>query len=569
MLRELSITHFAIIEDLTIEFRPGLNIMTGETGAGKSIIIDALNLVLGGRADADSIRSGEKSATVEAVFEVADLQTLDMIRDLGLETEGGRIIVKRILSSTDKNRTLLNGGNITVASLGKIGDRLVDIHGQHDHQALLHPENHVDLLDLYGNLMPERRKFAEEFSLYQADGRKLAQMQAGERERLQREDLLRFQIEEVDQASLSENEEEELKGEHNKMRHAENISQALQRIQEILAEGEGAVMEHLGTVNNELRRLIEIDPALKQSSEQGQTILYELQDLVAELRSYADSVEFNPARLAEIDDRLAEINALKRKYGDSIAAILEHRENIAAELETISSNKERIESLAAEQKKREKKIAQSAIGLAEKREQTAKVIKKNVERELKELSMKHARFGVRFDYGEDVSGFVTFRDKKIQPTATGIGAMEFLFSSNPGEDLRPLAKIASGGEISRVMLALKTILNKQDKIPVMVFDEVDSGIGGRVAEQVGLKLKQIVAGKQIFCITHLPQIAGMADAHFHIFKEVSGKRTRTRVKELNYNQRVEEIARMSGGEKITTATLKHAREMIKGGNAAG
>lgn len=563
MLRELSITHFAIIEDLTIEFRPGLNIMTGETGAGKSIIIDALNLVLGGRADADSIRTGEKSATVEAVFEIHDPQTLEMVRDLGLETEDDRLIIKRILSSTEKNRTLLNGGNITVAALGRVGDRLVDIHGQHDHQALLHPENHVDILDLYGHLMPERRRFAEEFSLYQANDRKLAQMLASERDRLQREDLLSFQIKEIDQAGLSENEEEELKGEHNKMRHAESISQALQRVQDILADGEGAVMERLGTVNNELRPLTEIDPELEKSSKQSQTIFYELQDLAAELRTYADSVEFNPARLEEIDDRLAEINALKRKYGDSIAAILEHRENIATELETISSNKERIEALAAEQKEREKKIAQLAIVLAEKREKTAKDIKKNVERELKELNMKHARFGVSFHYGEEASGFVSFRDKKVQPTAVGIGVMEFLFSSNPGEDLKSLAKIASGGEISRVMLALKTILNEQDKVPVMVFDEVDSGIGGRVAEKVGLKLKQIVAGKQVFCITHLPQIAGMADAHFHIFKEVSGKRTRTRVKELSYDERVEEIARMSGGEKITTATLKHAKEMIK------
>jgi DNA repair protein RecN (Recombination protein N) len=563
MLQEIRITNFAIIENLAIEFHPGLNVLTGETGAGKSIIIDALNLILGGRADTDTIRSGASTATVEACLTLDDPNTLAMIADLGIEVENGQVIIKRIISNSDKNRTYLNNSNLTVAALSKIGDRLIDIHGQHDHQSLLHPETHVDLLDHYGKLLANRDVFAEHYTAYQKKIQALRQMQMNQGDRLQRQDLLNFQIGEIDKAGLSVGEDDALKNEKNKLNHAEKLHQSVKSALYTLADADGSALELLGRVDRELQSLPEIDPALETQAQRGQTAFLEAQELAEELRDYQKTIEFNPARLEEIEDRLAEINGLKRKYGNDIATILEYRETIGNELEALSMGEESMDTLKAEIQTQQKALSGLAIDLAKQREQTADKLKKDVEKELRDLSMKHVQFGVRFLYEPDAEGFTTYKTKKTRTHANGIGEIEFLFSPNPGEELRPLAKIASGGEISRVMLALKSILNEQDPVPVMVFDEVDSGISGGIAEKVGHKLKKISKQKQILSITHLPQIAGMADSHYRVHKTVSGKRTRSTIIELDYEHRVEEIARMSGGETITETTLKHAREMIK------
>ncbi len=563
MLQEIRITNFAIIENLAIEFHSGLNVLTGETGAGKSIILDALNLILGGRADTDTIRSGASTATVEACFTLDDPQTLAMIADLGIDVDNGEVIIKRIISSSEKNRTYLNNSNLTVAALSAIGDRLIDIHGQHDHQSLLHPETHVDLLDHYGRLMQNRAEFQEHYAAYQKTLQTLKQIQTHQGERLQRQDLLNFQIGEIDKAGLSVGEDDDLKNEKNKLNHAEKLHQSVQNALDTLADNDGSVLELLGRVDRELQGLPEIDPALETQAQRGQTAYLEAQELAEELRDYQKTIEFNPARLEEIEDRLAEINGLKRKYGNDIATILEYRETIGQELATLSLGEESIDALKEEIKIQQKALAGLAVELAKQREQAAEKLKKAVEKELRDLNMKHVQFSVRFVYETDAEGFTTYKNKKTRTHANGIGEIEFLFSPNPGEDLRPLAKIASGGEISRVMLALKSILNEQDPVPVMVFDEVDSGISGSVAEKVGVKLKKIAEQKQILCITHLPQIAGMADSHYRVHKTVSGKRTRSTIIELDYEHRVEEIARMSGGETITETTLKHAREMIK------
>ncbi|MCH7650003.1 MAG: DNA repair protein RecN [Nitrospinae bacterium] len=563
MLQEIRITNFAIIENLAIEFHSGLNVLTGETGAGKSIILDALNLILGGRADTDTIRSGASTATVEACFTLNDPQTLAMIADLGIDVDNGEVIIKRIISSSEKNRTYLNNSNLTVAALSAIGDRLIDIHGQHDHQSLLHPETHVDLLDHYGRLMQNRTEFHEHYAAYQKTLQTLKQIQTHQGERLQRQDLLNFQIGEIDKAGLSVGEDDDLKNEKNKLNHAEKLHQSVQNALDTLADNDGSVLELLGRVDRELQGLPEIDPALETQAQRGQTAYLEAQELAEELRDYQKTIEFNPARLEEIEDRLAEINGLKRKYGNDIATTLEYRETIGQELATLSLGEESIDALKEEIKTQQKALAALAVELAKQREQAAEKLKKAVEKELRDLNMKHVQFSVRFVYETDAEGFTTYKNKKTRTHANGIGEIEFLFSPNPGEDLRPLAKIASGGEISRVMLALKSILNEQDPVPVMVFDEVDSGISGSVAEKVGVKLKKIAEQKQILCITHLPQIAGMADSHYRVHKTVSGKRTRSTIIELDYEHRVEEIARMSGGETITETTLKHAREMIK------
>jgi len=563
MLKELKIYNYAIIENLSVEFHPGFNALTGETGAGKSIIIEALNLVLGGRGDPDSIRSAEKSATVEALFEVKDPKTLQMVRDLGIEVDQGQVIIRRVLSKSSKTRSYLNDNNITLAALSQLGNRLVDIHGQHHHQALLHSENHVELLDLFGKLTDDKNRFKSQFNEYHSKVQNLKKLELSENERLQRQDLLNFQIQEIDHINPVIGEDEELTAERNRLRHGEKLTQSIKRLQEILSDSEGSIVDRLAIANNELESLIEIDPSLEKQAERGRTSYFEIQELAEELRDYSSSLEFSPARLEEIEDRLAELNGLKRKYGNDIAAILEHREKIGAELDTISGGQEKIDELKTELEELGPILSALAADLAVKREQAAKKLQKIVEKELRDLSMNQARFAVNFQYPPDPDSFAVYKNKKVKVSLNGIGASEFFFSSNPGEELRPLAKIASGGELSRVMLALKSILNDQEATPTMIFDEVDSGISGKVAEQVGVKLKKIAKEKQVFSITHLPQIAGMASAHYLVHKAVKGKRTQTMILELDYEHRVEEIARMSGGEKISATTLLHAKEMIK------
>lgn len=563
MLKELKIQKFAIIENLVVNFEKGLNVLTGETGAGKSIIIDALNLILGGRADTDSIRTGETTALVEGIFQISNADTLAMVQEIGIETVDGELHIKRQISNSGKNRCFLNDSQITVSTLAKIGNRLVDLHGQHDHQTLLHPEIHVDLLDLFGKSKQSRDSFVKEFTEYQNQIRTLQSLNTDEKERLQREEFLGFQISEIDAANLSEEEETEIKAEKNKLRHSEKIRSALQQSQSLLSEQNGSILENLRRILKDLEPLIEVDKDLESPFQRSQSAFYELEEVEDALRTHDRSLDFNPERLEEIEDRLAEINGLKRKYGNDVSEILAKRDQFAAELEQLAGNEESMKKLAEEIEKKEKVVAKLAIELADKREAGAKILKQGVEKELKELHMNGVRFGVNFNYSPDDKGFVEYRKIKMKPTAIGLGTLEFLFSPNPGEELRPLAKIASGGELSRIMLALKSILNKQDTIPVMIFDEVDTGIGGRVAEKVGDKLKKVAETKQVFCITHLPQIAGMASTHYRVEKKVEEKRTRSGIRKLEFEERVEELARMSSGEKITEASLQHARELIR------
>jgi DNA repair protein RecN (Recombination protein N) len=563
MLKEIRIQKFAIIENLVVNFEKGLNVLTGETGAGKSIIIDALNLLIGGRADTDSIRTGETTALVEGIFQISDAQTLAMVQEIGIEADDGELHIKRQISNSGKNRCFLNDSQITVSTLAKLGERLVDLHGQHDHQALLHPEIHIDLLDLFGKSKQNRDEFAKEFSNYQKQVKKLQSLKTDEQERLQREEFLGFQISEINAANLSQDEEGEIKAEKNKLRHAEKIRSGLQQSQTLLSEQNGSILENLRQILKELEPLIEVDADIKAPFERAQSAFYELEEVEDALRSHDRSLEFNPSRLEEIEDRLAEINGLKRKYGNDVSEVLKKRDQFAAELEQLAGNEENMKQLSADIVNKEKIVSKLAIALADKREVGAKSLKAGVEKELKELSMNGVRFGVQFNYPPDADGFVEYRKEKMKPTSLGLGTLEFLFSPNPGEDLRPLAKIASGGELSRIMLALKSILNEQDTIPVMIFDEVDAGIGGRVAEKVGNKLKKVAESKQVFCITHLAQIAGMASTHYRVEKQVQGKRTRSGIRKLEFEERVEELARMSSGEKITEASLKHARELIR------
>ena len=396
-----------------------------------------------------------------------------------------------------------------------------------------------------------------------ADLKKLDELRSKESDRLQREDLLHFQINEIDKANLTIDEEDLLKSERNKLQHATKIHESLDLVLNLITEKEESVLDLLKKVQKELESLPLIDLEFEKQVKRGQLASYEIEELIEELRDYVHKIDFNPSRLEEIEERLAEINGLKRKYGGNIVAIFDYRKIISEELDTLSSFQKNMEEIQNLIKLHQETLSKLSIALAEKREKTAVVFKKNVKKELRDLGMHDVKLEVQFLYEADESGFIFFQNQTVKLKPTGLGTIEFLFSPNPGEDLRPLVKIASGGELSRLMLALKSNLNKQDIIPIMVFDEVDNGIGGKIAEVVGNKLKKIAFEKQVFCITHLPQIAGKAIAHFVVFKDVKGRRTFSNIRELSTQERVEEIARMSSGAKITETTLKHAREMIQ------
>ncbi len=579
MLKELRIKNYAIIDELNIDFKPGLNILTGETGAGKSIIIESLGLILGERASDESIRSGEDSAAVEAVFDISQIKKIrEILAKSGIETEDNEIIIKRQISRSGKNRSYINGNAINLSSLKDIGNMLVDVHGQHEHQTLLYPENHSTVLDLFGNTFHLREKCRESYSNLQNLQMEMNELINKERERVQRIDLLNFQMEEIDKAELNTGEDEELKREKNLLQNAERIHRYTVESYDILYSSEGSVTEKLNTVITAIGELRKIDSSTEKFLNDGREVLFQIEDLAARIRDYSDKIEFNPNRLSEIDDRLAEITALKRKYGAGIEDIIEYRKKIDEELSILSKNQERMDGLSAEIEMLKKYLENIATGLASEREKAADRFESMIEKELKELKMEKVRFKVNFSYESPPSSppseggaagggiFTNYKGKPVRLFPDGIGKIEFFFSPNIGEDLKPLSKIASGGELSRVMLSIKNILTNKDSIPVLIFDEVDAGIGGGVAEIVGEKLKKVSKNRQVFCITHLPQIASRADAHFQITKKTVSGRTITAFKELLGEERIEEIARMAGGKVITDTVRRHAEEMImKGG----
>ncbi len=568
MLKELHIKNYAIIDELSIDFKPGLNILTGETGAGKSIIIESLGLILGERASDEMIRSGEDSAQIEAVFDILTMKRIkETMNESGIETEDEELIIRRQVSRSGKNRSYINGSVINLSGLKNIGDMLVDIHGQHEHQTLLHPENHCSVLDSFGDTEVLRDKCKESYQRLQNLQREMDELINKERDRIQRIDLLTFQREEIDKAGLKTDEDEELKKEKNLLQNAEKLHRKATEVYDILYSSDGAVTEKMNTVINNISEINKIDSTMEKVLENGKGILFQTEDIALKIRDYMEKIEFNPGRLSEIEDRLAEISSLKRKYGTNIKDILKYRKQLDDDLIMLSRSQERKDGLSSEIENIKKELEKLSIELAEKREKAAGRFEFQMEKELKELKMDKVRFNVNFSYESDDTGFVKYKGKTIKIFPEGIGKIEFFFSPNIGEDLKPLSRIASGGEISRVMLSIKNILASADSIPVMVFDEVDAGIGGGVAEVVGEKLKKVSKGRQVFCITHLPQIASRADAHFQITKNVSGGRTVTSVKELNDADRVEEIARMAGGKVITEAARRHAEEMIKKGGA--
>ncbi|MFA0742886.1 MAG: hypothetical protein DFNUSKGM_003019 [Candidatus Fervidibacter sacchari] len=564
MLTELLIRNLAIIDEVQVPFQPGFNVLTGETGAGKSIIIHAINFLVGGRGDIDLIRTGAETLLVEAVFDLTNCpQVKTVLEEVGIETEDDTLILSRELSRAGKSRCRINGRAATIAMLKQIGKSLIDIHGQHEHQSLLDPTNHLCFLDAFGGeeLAALKERYYSLYRQLMQVERELAELQQSERERMQRLDLLRYQAEEIDRANLREGEEEDLLQERQLLVNAERISERVSYAVRCLT-GERGVLDSLGEAMQSLKEIASLDPNLQSWHDALSQAFDTIQEVGFELERYASRIEFDPERLEEVESRLDLLKRLKRKYGDSISAILQYRQQIEQELQRLETSEERLETLQREREQLRKELAETAMALSEARQEIARQLERTVQNHLKALMMERARFKVAIDRLPDPNG-LQLPEGTFAFGRDGVDQVEFLISTNPGEPLKPLAKIASGGEISRTMLALKASLQRTHEIPVLVFDEIDVGIGGKTAEAVGEKLREVSRYAQVLCVTHLPQIAALADWHLQVEKITEGKRTRVIVTPLEYEERVKELARMLSGRQITQASLQHAQELLQ------
>jgi DNA repair protein RecN (Recombination protein N) len=569
LLLEVSISDFAIIDRLKLALGPGLNVLTGETGAGKSIIIDAVELALGGRASTEQVRSGAERTYVEVVFDLGALPaTRDTLARTGFldSPDEPLLVVGREVARTGRSLTRLNGRTATVSSLREVSQDLLDLHGQHEHQSLLRPERHLPLLDAFGG--PELARLGEEtrrlYGAIAARRTALARLSGDARDRARRLDLLRFQVGEIDGAALTVGEEETLRDERSVLANAEKLYAATSSTYAALYEGDprqASLLDALAALTAGIGGVADLDRTLIPVREALESARFQIEEAARELRRYRDRVQADPERLAEVDARLDLISQLRRKYGESVAEVLQFRTQAAAELESVETNEEAAGRLASELAEFGRLFTAAGLALSEARRQAAGTLVAQVTGELDDLSMPRTVFEVRLMRNEAPDGLaVDGRTFSFGPH--GFDSAEFLLSTNPGEPPRALARIASGGELARIMLALKTILARVDNVPTLIFDEVDAGIGGRAALAVAHKLAGLARHRQVICVTHLAPIACLADAHFSIAKTVEGGRTITRVSPLAGEDRVAEIARMLGGAPEREASLNHARALL-------
>ncbi|NHN28822.1 DNA repair protein RecN [Paenibacillus agricola] len=554
MLLEMSIRNLAVIESVHLHFRKGFHVLTGETGAGKSIIIDALTLVAGGRSSADLVRYGSDKSTIEALFHIeAGHPVWAALAGLGIEADAEEhLIIRREITSQGKSTSRINGQMINQTGLKTVGAWLVNIHGQHEHQSLFQVEQHINWLDLFGEaaIMSIKNEYTKAYQVYTGIRKRLKDLETTSKQSLQMLDLYRFQVEEINTAQLILGEDESLNEEKRKLANAEKIYQNAADSYESMSSA-GSGLETINKMMQQIEDIAPLDPAkLNPLMEQIQNAYYQLEDAVYQIRDYRDDIEFNPIRLDDIEQRLHMIASLRRKYGDSIADILAYVSKVQKELDLIENKDELLQELQKQEKQAAENVRKWAKRLSEQRQLISEKLASEIVAELRDLHMDKTQFKVQIRYNEAAFG------------VNGADDVEFLISANPGEPLRSLSKIASGGEISRVMLALKSIFARVDRIPVLVFDEVDTGVSGRAAQAIAEKMSRLSRDCQVFSITHLPQVACMADSHYCIHKSTDGTRTFTNVDDLDMSGRIHELARMLGGVEVTETTLQHAQEML-------
>ena len=554
MLLELRIRNIAIIDELNLSFSKGLNILTGETGAGKSIILNAVQLLLGSKASEEMIRSPEEEGSVEAFFDISkNRRVLERVEERFPHSSGceetGSLLLRRTLSRSGRGKAFINGNLATLGMFLEMGTDLLSLYGQHEHQSLQRVETHIDILDEFGGLMGLRETFQNHFIEWTTLSEQIRRIREEQERKSKERELLNFQSREIESSRLQSGEEEALKEEQRILAHARKLMGFVHESEGMLYGEEGSARDKIQAVLHHGREMAEIDPSLSPLLKTLESSLIQLEEVTQTLRDYERRVEINPDRLEALEDRLEEIDRLKRKYGQTVDAVLRYKTEIDETLKTFASGEERLSELEGRLKPLEQEVMDLAERLSRERRKVSSELKKAIEKELGSLGMKKTTFQVQVE--------------NLPLASRGTDRVEFLISPNTGEEVKPLAKIASGGELSRMMLAMKRILAKIGGRQALIFDEVDSGIGGAIAEVVGRKLKELSKDHQVLCVTHLPQIACFGDRHYHVRKEVRAGRTITRVDSLEKEGVIDEMARMLGGVKVTEKTRAHAKEMIE------
>jgi DNA repair protein RecN (Recombination protein N) len=562
MLLQLAAQNLVLIEQITLEPGPGFNVLTGETGAGKSMLVDALSLVLGARANPDLVRTGLAEATVEALFEVEPGSRVAAKLDAaGIADASGQLVVRRVIQSEGRSRAYLNGRMCTATQLLELAPDLCDIASQHESVSLTDPATHLEYLDAFGKLTSERIALEEAVDAAARAQAELEKSIDAEKGRAEREDYLRFQLREIDELDPRPNEETELENERGRLKHAEKLGSSTRRAAERLYEGEGALCDELGRLASEIDCAATLDATLAPFARSIESARAELADAARALARYADAVEASPERLAEVEERLFRLKKLLRRHGPGVD-LRAQRDALAGELEALTSSQERRATLEAEREALLSKAAESARSLSRKRCEAADKLADAIGKELAQLGMGRAR--VIVDVAQPPAtasdGLTAFGARL---TRSGIDRVEFLIAPNPGEDPRPLRRIASGGELSRALLALKRVLAEKGPAGLYVFDEVDTGVGGAIAEVIGHAMADVSRHRQVICVTHLPQIAALADTHFVVSKSEARGRTKIAVQKLGTSERIDEVARMIGGLKVGDAARRAAEEMLQ------
>ncbi|MGQ0812455.1 MAG: DNA repair protein RecN [Nitrospiraceae bacterium] len=557
MLTELRIANFAVIEELSLQFSKGFTVLTGETGAGKSILIDAISLLLGGRASIEQIRSGSEETLLEASFDLPrDSPLLARLRSREILDSGEHeLIIRRVINRSGRNRIHLNGKLMSAHSLEELAGTLVDIHGQHDQQSLLSANVQLEVLDAFGHLSPLREQFRQAYERWKSRRHELEEVQRRSADRLQREDFLRFQYKEIEEANIQPGEEERLVAELRRLAHAHRLTELTQAAYSHLYGGDQSLLSGLGAVDKDLRALSEIDADAKDWASLCEDAAIQLKELAARLRAYRDGLDQDPERLAHVEQRVEQLQRLKKKYGGSVAAVVAFGEDLRRQIDGADHTETRTRELQKWVEEDREEIESLAIQLSKKRRQSAARLAGEVAEQLAALRMEQHRFEMAVDSQEGDASL----------TSMGRDRVQCLLSANRGEPLHPLARVASGGELSRVMLAMKTVLAETDRVPVLIFDEVDAGIGGAVAAIMGTRLKKLADYHQVLCVTHLPQVAAQADQHLVVEKSTKDGRTLTSVRTLTPSGRQEEVARMLGGLTVTRKVRETAAELIKSG----
>jgi DNA repair protein RecN (Recombination protein N) len=575
MLIELNIRDFAIIDELRVSFEPGLNVLTGETGAGKSIIIDALGAVLGERIGADVVRTGARAANIEAIFDVTGLsqpsELAEFATEFGIDLDEGTLILAREVTAAGRSTARINGRATTAGALGRAGALLVDIHGQSDHLSLLRQGEHLDVLDRFANTFGDRDRLAALVRDLREVRSDLHALVSGERERERRVDLLTFQVNEITEAALEPDEEDRLVAERDVLANAEKLAEEAALAYALLAgtdfeDGDGesvSALEALQRASAQLDAIAAVDISMSATAERLREIAFLLEDSVSETRDYRERIEADPARLEAVEERLDLLKRLKRKYGASLAEVITYGEDAAAELEKLTGGEMDVSALRHRESVLLTEIGAIGTELSERRRQAALELESGVEAAIAELNMGRSRFAVSIEQRDSEHGAPFGDGRSVSFDETGLDRVEFLLASNAGEALKPLSRVASGGEMARLMLALKSILAVADETPTLVFDEVDVGVGGRSGQVVGEKLWGLTRGHQVIVITHLPQIAAFAESHFRITKAERSGRTVSNVVQIAGDERVDEIAAMLDGVPVTSAARENARQMIE------